>query len=253
MFRKTASNDIYNKIHTENIQKINPGSSYDRNTFSIAVVKNLESNKYILIDLLYLSLDESYQKYIKEQCTFYPEPYDNLPVVRLDILKSRIISKIEFRDKNFENNFDKTREYFEKFCENKCSYEENNYLENTLHFDDHLLTDWIVPSELDLRSMAMNIIMKSETGSWIVRRSSVIENLNVKIRVITLNKGSEICHYLVSHIDGFGYILTSSLSGEIFPKFGENRSITMYEVFSCLTNLLFYMTKEGLLLDKIVK
>lgn len=257
MNRRTASSDIYVQLHTQNFHKYNPGSTFDvKTTFSITVVQELQSNKYILMDLLYMSLEEAYKKYVEEDCKVYPEPYQHLYVFRLDILKNRIISKNLFKvnvNENGENDEDKTRKYFENFCEEKYTDNEINYLENMMHIDDHLLSDWIVPSELDLRARAMGLIVSSNLGSWLVRRSSVTEQPNVKVRVITIKTNDTIRHYLFAHIDGLGYVLTTGSSGDVFPKIGENKTIIINEVFNSLPSLLTYMKKEGLVLDRMIK
>ena len=256
MNRRTDSAHIYATVHTHNLQKHNPGSVFDiKTTFSITVIQNFELNKYMLLDLLYISLKDAHKKYIDEECKVYPEPYQHIPVFRLDILKSRISSKILFRDTidiNIDEKDNKIKEYFQKFVEENINKEEINYLENMMHFDDNLLSDWIVPSELDLRKKAMEIISNSEVGSWLVRRSSVIEKPNVKVRVLTI-KENNICHYLFAHIDGLGYVLTIASSGDSFPNIGENKTIIIIDTFSSLTSLLTFMQKQGLVLDRLVK
>ena len=253
--RKTSSANMYMKMHTDNLNKYNPGSVFDINTFSITVVQYFVDNKYLLKDILYISLDEAYKKYIDENCETYPSPYENIPVYRLDVLKDRIIYKSLFKDNqdHKESLTDKVRQYFDKFVEGKCSDEEMNYLDNMIHFDDNLLTDWIVPSQLDLRARAMGLIEKSELGSWLVRRSSVAEQPNVKVRVITIKSNDMVRNYLFCHINGFGYVLTSGSSGDIFPKIGENKPLIIQDVFSSLPSLLTYMRSQGLVLEKIVK
>lgn len=254
MNRKTASSEMYTKLHTENFHKYNPGSTFDiKTTISITVVQQVQQNKYILMDLLYMSLEDAYKKYIEEDSKEYPHPYQHLYVFRLDILKNRIISKTLFKENINENDENKTRQYFENFCEEKYTEEEINYLENMMHIDDHLLSDWIVPSELDLRTRAMGLITSSNLGSWLVRRSSVTEQPNIKVRVITIKTNGTIRHYLFAHIDGLGYVLTAGSSGDVFPKIGENKPIIINEVFSSLPSLLTYMKREGLVLDRMIK
>ena len=254
--RRTASSNIYMKMHSENLHKSSPGSVFNNNTFSVTIVQKLINNQYLLKDILYISLEDAYRKYINEECNTYPEPYEYLPVYRLDILKTRIISKTLFKEDIEEKNIgdeDKVRHYFDKFVEGKCTDKEMNYLDNIMHFDDNLLTDWIVPSQLDLRIRAMGLIENSDTGSWLVRRSSVAEQPNVNVRVITIKVNNTIHHYLFSHINGFGYVLTTGSSGDIFPKIGENKPIIIHDVFGSLPSLLTYMVSQGLVLEKIVK
>lgn len=165
--------------------------------------------------------------------------------------------KIKYRDlckdsENSKNSEDDVKQYFDKFCEEKYDLHDLIYLENTLHVDDHLLSDWHVPSEFNLREKALNLIQSSDVGSWLVRRSSVTEQPNVKIRVITF-KVKEIRHYLFAQIDGFGYILTHGFSGDSFPKIGENKPLFISHVFRSLPSLLLYMKNDGLILNKIVK
>lgn len=256
--RKTASANMYMKMHTDNLNKYNPGSVFDINTFSITVVQHFIDDKYLLKDILYISLDEAYTKYIDENCETYPSPYENVPVYRLDVLKDRIIYKSLFKNSHQDEDhkeslIDKVRQYFDKFVEGKCSDEEMNYLDNMMHIDDNLLSDWIVPSQLDLRVRAMALIEKSDLGSWLVRRSSVAEQPNVKVRVITIKVNDTVHHYLICHVNGFGYVLTTASSGDIFPKIGENKPLIIHNVFSSLPSLLTYMRSRGLVLEKIVK
>jgi hypothetical protein len=255
--RNTASSEQYMKVHTENLQKISPGSVYD-NMFSITVMELFRDNLYYMRDIIYMSLTDSYKKYIIDQDNNYPSPYEHLSVIALNVLKDRIMMKTHSNKLcEGEEYKEKIDEYFKSFCEEKIEEKELILLENLLHIDDHLLTDWFVPSEFNLREKALGLINKSDNGSWLVRRSSVVEQTNVKVRVITFKKSlnalNEIKHYLFAQIDGFGYALTNTFSGDSVPKIGENRPICIYHTFRSLPSLLTYMKGQGLSLDKIVK
>jgi hypothetical protein len=250
--RNTASFDQYIMKHTERLHEQSPGSLYDFNTFSITVVEFYKDNLYYLRDIIYMSLDDSYNKYILEGCDKYPHPYDYLNVVNIDVLRDRIIFKTKY--KNIENKQVNIKKCFENFCEEKYDSNDLIFLENLMHVDDHILSDWLVDSDVDLRGKALGLIQKSEGGSWLVRRSSITEKPSVKIRVITFKTlEGEIRHYLFAQIDGFGYILTHGFSGDSFPKIGDNKPIFISHIFSSLPLLLIHMKNEGLLLDKIVK
>lgn len=254
--RNTASFTQYIKRHNENIHKQSPGSIYDTTMFSITVLEFYKDNLYYLRDIIYIPLDDCYKKYILDACDKYPAPYEHLSVVRLDILRDRIMIKLINKD-NCDNNDNKDNidKYFKKFCEEKIEENELLSLENLMHIDDHLLTDWHVPSEFNLREKALSIINKSENGSWLVRRSSVAEQSNVKVRVITFKKipSNEIRHYLFAQINGLGYVLTHGFSGDSFPNIGDDKPIFISSIFRSLPELLTHMKGEGLILDRIVK
>ena len=250
--RKTSSLFQYIKRHTQNIHEKSPGSVYDFNTLSITVLEFYKDNLFYLKDIIYMPLDDCYKKYILEGCNKYPAPYDHLNVIYLDILKDRIILKTDY--KKIDNKDRDIKECFNKFCEEKCDSDDLTYLENLMHVDDHLLSDWFVESDSNLREKALSLIRDSNQGSWLVRRSSITEQPNVKIRVITFKtSSSEIKHLLFAQIDGFGYVLTHGFSGDSFPKIGDNNPIVISHVFRSLPSLLKHMKNYGLLMDRIIQ
>lgn len=252
----TDSSDNYNIMHASNFHKKSPGSVFDiKQILPITIIDPSCSNqKYYLRDILYIPLEEAYKLYVLENNENYPSPYHHLKIFRPDILKERIMTKILYKNISDRDIIRDTNTCFQKFCEEKYydDYENNLiFLENTLYFDDHLLSDWINSS--DLREKSIQLIEKSSDGSWLVRKSSVIEQLNVKPRVITFKNNKNIYHYLVAHIDGFGYITTHTFSGDTLPKIGENKPITITNSFSSIPSLLMFMKTQGLILQKLVK
>ena len=252
VIRKTGSSNMYIKMHSEILNNISQGTQYYDNIFSILIMEIKDTDEYYMREILYLPLENAYQKYIIDNDQTYPEPYQLLPVLFLDILKIRLVSRMEQKIKNYNYNI---KDCFNKFCEigeEKCSRDELVFLENKLHFDDELLTDWIVPSEFDLRNRAIRLITESEKGSWLVRRSSIKEQQNIIIRVVTFKSNSSIDHYLFSHMSGLGYVSVKGSSGDIMPKIGEDKTISILKVYSSLPSLLKDMENNGLVLKNIV-
>jgi hypothetical protein len=257
-WRKTASADQYLSLNNKNMRKECPGSQYDRaRNISIMILEESESkDEFYLKDITYLDLDEAYQKYIVENCNKYPDPFQYFDVVYPDLLKNRIISQRKYRDlkdKDIKNDNKPDKDYFVKYCLNMESEEERIYLDNTMHFDDHLI-DWDLSCDFGLREKAMSLIYSAPVGSWLVRRSSVKEQEHVKIRVITCKVNQEIRNYLLAHINGFGYVLTNGVQGSSMPSLGENKTIKIEIPFYSLPKLLDYMkTHEGIDLNSIIK
>ena len=271
--RKTASGSQYLNLNNKNMNKDCPGSQYDRTkTISIMILEKSNEFKddFFMRDIVYLDLDDAYKKYIDDECKTYPSPFNHLELVYKDVLKNRIISQYKYRSINYDEYSKDNKDYFVKYCFNNISDEEKVYLDNTMHFDDHLI-DWSLSSDFSLREKAMEIIKASPIGSWLVRRSSVKEQEHVKIRVITcrlksekestggnFSKGKEeirnIGNYLLAHINGFGYILTNSLPGSSIPSLGENIPIKIVMAFYSLPDLLDYMKRFiGIELSMILK
>ena len=249
--RKTASAELYMIMHTKNIHKECPGSIYDRTKFISITIMEEDSvpKNFFLRDIVYLPLEEAYKKYIENEVGNYPEPYENLPVVYIHLLKERILSQmvISSVDQSLDVN-----ECFEKFKEGKEEKNERILLDNKMHFDDNLI-DWQVPSELNLRDVAENIIKKSQNGSWLIRRSSVKEQDYVKVRVITcISSDRVIKNFLFVHINGFGYVLIDGVRGQAMPKLGEDKTIKIQTAFYSLPDALSFLRKEGLSLSQII-
>jgi len=253
--RKTASASMYVSLNNNNMNKECPGSTYDRTRdISIMILENSESkDEFYLKDITYMTLDDAYQKYIIENCNVYPSPFDHIKVAYSDILKSRILSQRKYSLIDYSNHSKDKNEYFLKYCQNTLSDDERIYLDNIMHFDDHLI-DWTLSSDLHLRDKAMTVIKSSPVGSWLVRRSSIKEQEHVKIRVITCrSKNEEIRNYLLAHINGFGYILTDGLQGSSMPSLGESKTIKVIVSFYSLPDLFDYMKTKGIELNRIVK
>ena len=253
--RKTASAAQYLFLNNKNMGKECPGSQYDRTrNISIMILEASESkDEFYLKDITYLDLDEAYQKYIVENCNKYPYPFQYFDVVYPDLLKNRILSQRKYRELKVKDVKDVKDEYFVKYCLNMASEEERIYLDNTMHFDDHLI-DWDLSCDFGLREKAISVINSAPIGSWLVRRSSVKEQEHVKIRVITCRVKQEIRNYLLAHINGFGYVLTNGVQGSSMPSLGENKTIKIEIPFYSLPNLLDYMKSvQGIDLNSIVK
>jgi hypothetical protein len=257
MERKTETSYIYLKLNTENIQKYCPGSIYDRKRdISIMIMEYKQPYPYKLFmkDIVYLSLEDAYKKYILNNDNTYPEPYSNLSVIFPDILKSRIISQINYEKIEEKYNLQKL---FENFILEKESETERVILDNELHFDDNLV-DWKLPSDFDLRTMATNVLNESSKGSWLIRRSSIKEQDHIKVRVISL-KENVILNYLFVRINGFGYALINGISGQVMPKIGDNIPVEIQVsskgnplVFYSLPDVLEYMKNQGISLSNII-
>jgi len=251
--RRTATSSAYAEIHTKNIHKGCPGSIYERSKYiSIMILEkdNTTSNNFFLRDIVYMPIEDAYKKYIENQLSNYPEPYDKLSIVYPKILKERILSQTRFSLVEEVEEVE-VKECFDKFKEGKEDEKDRIFLDNKMHFDDNLI-DWKLTSELNLRYEAENIIKRSENGSWLIRRSSVKEQDYIKIRVITFNNNGVIRNFLFAHINGFGYVLTDGARGQIMPKLGEDKTLKIQLAFYSLPEVLIYLKNEGISLEQII-
>ncbi len=247
MNRRTATSSMYMFTNTENMQRDCPGSVYDRSKhISVMILEEDVSNNgyFYLKDIVYISLEEAYNKYVLENSTNYPEPYSHIRIVFPEVLKQRIVSQMRFSELG-EIGEISMKECFEKFCDGTEEKNERVYLDNVMHFDDHLI-DWRLSSDLNLREVATNIIKESNNGSWLLRRSSIREQEHIKVRVITLKKDDKIFNFLFAHINGLGYVMTNGYQGQTMPKIGENLSVNIQLVFYSLPDVLDYMKTQGL-------
>jgi hypothetical protein len=248
--RKTDTLSIYKDMHTKNMQKECPGSIYERSKYISVMIleKDRDASFFFLKDIIYVCIEDAYKKYIEMEILTYPEPYQNLPVIYPQILKERILSQMNLSSVNHLLDL---KECFLKFAEGKEEKSERILLDNKMHFDDHLI-DWKLPSDLNLREAAENIVKKSDSGSWLIRRSSVKEQDDIKIRVITLNQNGVIKNFLFAHINGFGYVLTDGTRGHSMPRVGDGKTIKIQMPFYSLPAALMYLNKEGLCLSNII-
>lgn len=99
-----------------------------------------------------------------------------------------------------------------------------------LHMDDSgFLSDWLDTTGVDIRMMALAAIETSNNGSYLLRKSSIVDSDIIKARVITFkDNNGNISHIPIAHVYSFGYVeLDVSRSTEM-PNEGENKQFPKY-------------------------
>ena len=126
-----------------------------------------------------------------------------------------------------------------------------------LHMDDSgFLSDWLNTTGVDIRMMALTAIEESENGSYLLRKSSIVDSDIIKARVITFkDNNGNISHIPIAHVYSFGYIeLDVSRSAEM-PNEGENKMFPKYvgKVYPSFIDILEGMaTKYSFNVSKII-
>ena len=99
-----------------------------------------------------------------------------------------------------------------------------------LHMDSSgFLTEWVETNGTDIRDKALEKINNADNGSWLLRKSSIIDSDIIKARVITIkNNTGDINHIPIAHVYSFGYIeldvsreykMPNEGSNNVFPKY----------------------------------
>jgi hypothetical protein len=202
----------------------------------------------IIVETKYVDLDTA-KKWLNDE---EKNDEEKSEINLTELNKQRIRLQLRYRDL-FEGEHptkDEIEDWFRQFIFDKDSLTEKQIvgLKNCLHMDDSsYVTDWLVSNSLEHRRIATEKLSRSETGSFIFRKSSVINSDIVKARAIT-HKINNISsdNYLILHIYGFGYVLPSSVtSGDYLPKVGE-KMMSYYDCAPCLIDILEKMTRLDL-------
>jgi hypothetical protein len=242
-------------MHQHNLNRQHPGTVFDKNMLSIMIIdikhendKKDEADEIYLLDLVYMNLKDAYDQYIVKNNTNYPEPYHQLPVFNIDVLKKRVIYKTRYNEylSNIDNHVLKIDDCYERYWKNECDDNEMVFLENELSFDDKMLVDWVgLENEYKLREQAVKAVQERSVGSWLVRRSSVKESEHVKVRVFTIKTSQSVINYLCLHIDGFGYVSTGGVcQGDVIAKIGQRKTIKIFHKFESLVKLLDHIKQQ---------
>jgi len=200
---------------------------------------NIMNMKYVELETAekWLSLERS-RISGEEKC----EIYDSVS----ELNKQRICMQVKYRElfDGEQPTKEEIEEWFTRYIFDKESLTEKEIIgmKNCLHMDDSsYVTDWLVSNSLEHRKIATEKLSMSENGSFIFRKSSVVNSDITKARAITRKVSNTVsANYLILHIYGFGYILPSSVtSGDSLPKVGEK----MLSYYACAPSLIDLLEK----------
>lgn len=130
---------------------------------------------------------------------------------------------------------------------------EKAILDVHLHIDDVLLSDWVdIGDSIQLREKGIEMLSKSNVGSWIVRKSSVKENETIIPRVISFYKTDKnpyedkIFHLLIARIPGLGYISFDVKRGEVITREEDEnpKMIKIYGLYASFADLIKEESKK---------
>lgn len=254
-----ASKNQYTKIHNKIISKENPGNIYDKSlTISVMdVICKEDEEKRMWLQICpktYHTLEEAM----------------NMDVQYKDVLIKRIQTQmflpVEFSDYSKYVDKDEEKEtyikdLFFKFIKgvDHINKIEKSILDNNLHIDDTLLSSWVdVGDNLELRQKGIDMLSKSVKGSWLIRKSSVIESDTIIPRVISFKSTIDgvIYHYLIAKIPGFGYITFTDSRNSVMPSESDEnpRFINIYNVYASFIDLIEKESQKlGFCLDFMIR
>jgi hypothetical protein len=126
-----------------------------------------------------------------------------------------------------------------------------------LHMDDSgFLSDWLDTVGVDIRTMALAAIEKSNNGSYLLRKSSIVDSDIIKARVITFkDNNGNLSHTPIAHVYSFGYIELNVGRSATMPNEGENKQFPVYvgKVYPSFIDILEGMAaKYGFDISKII-
>lgn len=126
-----------------------------------------------------------------------------------------------------------------------------------LHMDDSgFLSDWLDTVGQNIRTMALTAIEISDNGSYLLRKSSIVDSDIIKARVITYkNTTGIVSHVPIAHVYSLGYIELNVGRSETMPNEGENKPFPKYvgKVYTSFIDILEGMaTKYDFDVSKII-
>lgn len=252
-----ASRSNYSNIHNKKLSKENPGIIYDKSkTISVMNVNHFEDDeKRLWIQVVpksYHSLEEasSMEVYRKDILLKRIETQQFIPEEFSDYTKS--IVKEEEKEKYIED-------LFYKFIRGTNITEiEKSILDNNLHIDDTLLSSWVdIGDNLELRQKGIDMLSNSVKGSWLIRKSSVVESDTIIPRVISFKSyDNNIYHHLIAKVPGFGYITFTDVRNALMPsETDENpRFVNVFNIYASFIDLIKHESQNlGFCLDFMIK
>ena len=246
----------YAKFHIDKLQKaINEDQEFtDAISFEPICDENKRYNKYYAIS--YLRIDK-----LKRPNKIYYWTLESAKLWVLDNNKKtdpetrllinngfpeRIILQLELQNYP-EYNVSPTTEFlshlFDRYIKKEhITPSELCAIKVFLHMDDSgFLSDWLDTAGLDIRTMALGAIETAENGSWLIRKSSIVDSDIIKARVITLKDTSGTVHHIpIAHVYSFGYIELKVCRSDKMPNEGENKQFPNYvgKVYPSFINIL---------------
>lgn len=126
-----------------------------------------------------------------------------------------------------------------------------------LHMDSSgFLTEWVDTTGIDIRTKAIEKINTSENGSWLLRKSSIIDSDIIKARVVTIkNNTGDINHIPIAHVYSFGYIELIVSREDKMPNEGSNNIFPKYydPIYTSYVDIMYGLSKKyNFILSKII-
>lgn len=119
------------------------------------------------------------------------------------------------------------------------------YLRSYLHVEDTTAIHEFNTEGLNIRAEAEIILQKKGNGSWLLRKSSIVDSKLVRTKCFMYMNNDECHHMLMVHVSGIGYYLGEVDRGSVMPEINDNVSIPLVcngtIIYPCFIDLLDYI------------
>lgn len=113
---------------------------------------------------------------------------------------------------------------FQRYLREDISSRDKLVLRSFLFLEDTEVLSMFEATGLQIRVGAEKRLLKCESGSYLLRTSSVVDSELVKAKVLSFNDNGVIKHVMCVHTKGYGYFIPSGIIQEqIMPDFTEEK------------------------------
>uniref|UniRef100_A0A6C0ILM1 Uncharacterized protein n=1 Tax=viral metagenome TaxID=1070528 RepID=A0A6C0ILM1_9ZZZZ len=235
------------------LENINPVA---RNFISYLVLNNDVPKK-----LDYWDTEGAYATFITNPRATYP--LNNLPLNPAFTSRIQLYKESKDRFGNYTPTPADLNACFMKYLSHTATPEEILFLRSFLFLDDtSVIRQFEASNPSMLRQMAEAALREAGNGSWLFRKSSVIDTDLCKAKVLSFLKNNEIAHFICIHISGYGYYSPGISSGHLLPALRQpipipsrqiKNSRDTVQVFPCLLDWLHdRIAAEGLDTRKLI-
>jgi len=103
---------------------------------------------------------------------------------------------------------------FQRYLLNQITDTEKLILRSFLFLEDTEVLLSFESTGLHIRKEAEERLLQHESGTWLLRKSSVIDSDLVKAKVVSINQSGKIIHVMCIHAKGYGYFSPEVISQE---------------------------------------
>jgi hypothetical protein len=199
----------------------------------------------IPVQLVPFDTYSAYDTFVSKKVSFDPEtklPLHQGFVERIILYKQTLDS--------FGTDFEPSSLYLEQLFssylqETPMDERDTLYLRSYLQVEDTTAIHEFNVVGLDIRTEAELLLQQKGNGSWLLRKSSIVDSELVRTKCLMYQNDEKCYNVLIVHVSGMGYYLGDVERGEVMPNVNDHFSIPKVckntIVYPCFIDLVHYL------------